>query len=348
MKKITKIAMIVAACLIAAGMVTFFAAFCAFGFDISKFDTAAIEYETKTYDIEDDFTSIEVRDMESDIFIYPTDGTCRVVTKETEYIKDTVEVVNGTLKIKRRDTRKWYQHIQIGFMWSFDQAILEIYLPKSEYESLKLKAVSGDITVPAGFTFKDTELETTSGDIRFSAVSENMTKVKSVSGNIGVENITGGPVEISSTSGNVRLSGKKAGNVNIKTVSGDVRLSGLELERLEVNTTSGDMKLNDVACAKDISFDTTSGETHISSVIAGGQLKISAISGDIEIERSDAASIDINTVSGDVNGTLLSPKNFTYSTVSGDVRLPNYSDETAGSCYIKTTSGDIRISVVSD
>ena len=342
MKKSTKISMIVATCLIALGALIFFAAFVVFDFDISRFSTD-VEYENVTYVIEDEFTSIEVDDIESDINIYPTEGKCTVVTNESEYIKDSVEVENGRLIIKRQDTRKWYQRIQISFSFT-EEVTLSLYLPKSEYESLKLKAVSGDITVPEGFTFVDTDLMTTSGDINFSAVSQSITTLKSTSGNINVENTVGGTVRIKATSGDLKISSCKAQNLNVETLSGEIRLTNAELGALSLKTTSGDMNLNNLTLSGNISFNTTSGEVELCEVIAKGELEIEAVSGDIDIEDSDAASIDIKTVSGDVRGTLLSPKNFIYSTTSGNVRFPASSSE-SGECRVKTTSGDIKLSL---
>ena len=88
----------------------------------------------------------------------------------------------------------------------------------------------------------------------------------------------------------------------------------------------------------------TSGDTDFEHTIVSGAVTVDTTSGDIDLERSDAASLTLSTVSGEVEGTLLSAKNFSVSSTMGRVSVPA-SNPSAGPCNVTTTSGDVRLAV---
>ena len=79
-------------------------------------------------------------------------------------------------------------------------------------------------------------------------------------------------------------------------------------------------------------------------VTASGAVTIETTSGDVELERSDAASLTISTTSGEVEGSLLTSKNFAVSSSIGRVSAPT-ADPAGAPCTVTTTSGDIRLTV---
>jgi DUF4097 and DUF4098 domain-containing protein YvlB len=202
-----------------------------------------------------------------------------VVCAEGEQVTDTVTVENGALTIIRRDTRKWYQ--RMGISW-VDVPAVTVYLPEAEYQSLTVQTVSGEIEVPADFTFAEIKAESTSGDLTLRAKVTDGVTARSVSGDITLDGASG--------------------EIQIETTSGDVEVSRSATQTLTVTTTSGEIDLENV------------------SVRQGAY--ITSVSGDVELERFDAGSIHITTVSGDVEGSLCSPKNFAVETTSGDIQTP--------------------------
>lgn len=192
----------------------------------------------------------------------------------------------------------------IGFFW-YDDLSVTVYLPEKEYQKLFIKNVSGDI---------------------------------SVEGNL---NCTEG--EIYNTSGKIYFTGKIKNQLTLKTVSGDISVKGISEAALDVKSTSGDLLLSDVT-ADSLQLKTTSGDMELSSVAVKGQAQLESVSGEIELEGTDAGSFEIKTVSGNVDGHLLSSKDFEIHTTSGDVRVPD-SDKSAGTCKIKTTSGNVKIKI---
>lgn len=320
MSKTAKRALIIAGACAAAGLILAFAAMALVGFDMEGLNT--MKFETRTYEVRDSFQHIEIRDMDCDVRLLPADdGQCRVVCTESDQIINTVEVEDGVLTVTRRDNRKWYE--RMGIWWSGD-ADVTVYLPEREYESIVLKTVSGNISVPEDFAFATAQAVTTSGEISFLARTARGLTLQSTSGEITAGGADGGPVRMTTTSGDVRLSNTAAEELSVKTTSGEIELSRVTAWALDVTTTSGEIALSCV------------------QVEQGAQIE--AVSGDVKLQDFDAADITIKTTSGEVGGNLLSPKNFVTSTTSGSVRVPA-SDPSAGTCHVKTTSGDIRLEI---
>ena len=90
---------------------------------------------------------------------------------------------------------------------------------------------------------------------------------------------------------------------------------------------------------------TVSGDIEMEDTLAKEKMTLSCTSGDIEFERIDAKTMELETISGDIEGTLLSVKHFVAKATSGDIDIPD-SDSSAGKCSVKTTSGDIEIKIL--
>jgi DUF4097 and DUF4098 domain-containing protein YvlB len=278
MGKATKIALMVAGACVVAGALVAGGALAALGFDFRALSTT--ELQERTYEVQESFQSVHISVPESDVRLLPAaDGQCRVVCAEGEQVTDTVSVENGALTVTRQDARKWYQ--RMGISW-VDAPAVTIYLPQTEYQSLTVGTVSGEIQVPEDFTFVTAEVESTSGDLTLRARVTDGVSVKSVSGDITLDGASG--------------------QIQIKTTSGDVEVSHCTARTLRVQTTSGEVALEDVSVEREAS--------------------ITCVSGDVELEGFDAGSLQIKTVSGDVAGSLRTSMNFVIQTTSGRVQTP--------------------------
>ncbi|MCI8332179.1 MAG: DUF4097 domain-containing protein [Clostridiales bacterium] len=336
-----KIALIIAAVFAAAGIIALFAACLLIQFDFTRLNT--MKFEAKTHEVSESFHNISISDLECDVIIVPTDNDlCRVVCYETSKIINTVEVKDDTLLITRQDKRSWYEHF--GIWWTENNTVT-LYLPEREYEYLYVKTVSGEISIADSFTFCDTKLLSTSGDIVFTGNSRGDLFAKTTSGNITLKNSQAKTAEVRSTSGDISFTGDIQGDLLLKSTSGDIRLQNSRAGRTEAYSTSGDCSLSELSIAS-LTLKTTSGGIKAQDVTAEGHAELVSTSGDIRLDKTDAASFFIKSTSGDVKGSLLSGKNFITHTSSGSVQTPA-SIEGSGTCEIKTSSGDIRIDVVS-
>ncbi len=270
------------------------------GFDFTKFNTYM--QEKKTYTIEESFENIDIQTTEASVILLPSQkDTCEIVCAENDKITHTVSVENNTLKVVRKDTRKWYEYI--GVFYSISDFEIKVYLPKSEYTMLRTASVSGDIVVPDTFAFSEADLSTTSGSISFEASIKTALTGKSVSGDMDVKNIAGGTVNLTTTSGEMDLEDTLADSINLRT-------------------TSGDISLENTAAAKELFIKSTSGEISLESC-DGGDITIKTTSGDVKGSLRSEKQFVTHTTSGDVRvqDSAFAVEKCTVSTTSGDIRF---------------------------
>ncbi len=323
MKRSGKIALLTAAVLTVAGLAVMFVAMLSVGFDFKRLDAA--EYVTKTHTVTGDFTQISVELATSDLqFALAEDGVCRVDCYESEKTPHSVIVEENILVIRETDERKWYDHI--GFY--FEDALVTVYLPKPAYDKLKVVGDTGDVTVPAGITFSAVEIALSTGDVALYMAAED--SLSSLS--------------IKTTTGDITIADSRVRHTaTLITETGEITMRSVTASALCFETDTGEVELVNVNC-KELLGKSDTGEISLENVIATGYMKLESDTGDIELERCDAATLSIRTSTGDVEGTLLSDKSFRTDTSTGNVDIKPYTTE-GGLCEIFTSTGDIKIRV---
>ena len=201
MTKAVKIAIGVAAILILAGAVLVFVAFAAAGFDTGKLGSG--NFETKTYEPEGAFDTVEISVRTSDVDFYlAEDGVLRVECYESEEQPHTVAVADGKLTVTATDQRKWYEKISV-----FSKSPkVKVWLPDGAYAALTLETDTGDVAFHGEYVFLKLDVETDTGDVEGTILSE---KFFSVSSHLGDENVpktrSGGDFEASSDTGDIEI-----------------------------------------------------------------------------------------------------------------------------------------------
>ena len=118
-------------------------------------------FEEKVSTVTEAFTGIEISADTADITLLPSsDGSCRIVSFDHKRISYITSVTDGVLKIEKKDERGFLSRI-----FNFGKQTLAVYLPSAEYESLKINSSTGDISVTDQFSFGDTEINISTGDI---------------------------------------------------------------------------------------------------------------------------------------------------------------------------------------
>ena len=338
MKKIKLIVILVAViCLVAGGALSC-AALAMVGFDVHKLQSE--EYEEVTFPVDEAFSAIEIEDSGCDVeLIRSEDGTCKVVCDDSEKVYHTVQVTDGVLTVRQTDERRWYEHIGL---W-FGTRRVRIYLPADRYDRLTASVGSGNVTVPAGFTFRTGTVECGSGNIVFDAAAEETFTLSCSSGNVLGNGGTFGDLTVQSNSGNIVLSDIGTKGLSVGASSGNVRLNHVRVEGvLSMRAASGSLSMEQVRAAS-LSVEATSGDVRLSDVLISGHLAARVNSGNIRMTRCDAETLYLGAVSGNISGSLLSGKTFVTQTSSGSVRVPGSS--VGGRCEIVTSSGNIRVTV---
>lgn len=317
MKKVTRLMVIFATSLVFIGGAVFTIAMTLNGWDFSKLN--ARDYVTKTYEITQEFSSIDVDVSTADVNIkLSTDGKCKVVTCEEEKIEYNPIVSNGVLKIRQQNNKKWYDYI--AFVVGNSQ--ITVYLTQFQLDSLNIKASTADVTINKEINFKNINVDLSTGDVKCYASAENQIKVKVSTGDIKLENLT-------------------TGSVDLKATTGDVELNNVTCQgQLKINSTTGDNKLNSVTCQSFISSAST-GKLEMTNVIASQSFNIHRSTGDVKFNSCDASEITIVTDTGDVEGSFLSAKVFDVRTDTGNTSYPQ--STSGGLCKITTDTGDVTI-----
>lgn len=319
MKKSTIVWLVIAAALILAGGMMFGCAMTMINWDFAKLSTD--KYETREYEITDEFQTISVLADTADVVFVPTEDTeCRVVCYEQTNVSHAVAVKDGTLTVEVIDTRKWYEHI--GF--NFKTPKVKVYMPKGEYAALTVKTDTGNVNVSGEFHFETIDATVSTGNVDCFASSSGQIRIKASTGNISLQDVSAGSLDLAVSTGRVLMIRTNcATDINIKVSTGEAVLAGVTCQNLTSNGDTGDIDLI--------------------GVIASGSFSIVRSTGDVTFDRCDAAEILVTTSTGDVEGTLLSEKIFLIDTDTGHKDVPK--TNTGGKCEITTSTGDIEISI---
>ncbi|MBO5362772.1 MAG: DUF4097 family beta strand repeat protein [Clostridia bacterium] len=320
MGKFIKIALSIAIGLILFGGVLFVGAMTVNGWDFTKLGT--IKYVTHTHEISDNFQDISIISDTTDVtFVKSDDGSAKVVCFVEEKISDSVAVIDGVLNIKVVDERKWYEQIGINF----NSSKMTVYLPETEYQTLKIDSSTSDVEIPNAFSFSSVDVSLSTGDVKFAASVSEQLKIKITTGDIYLENTSVGSLDVSGTTGDIKV----------------VSTSCTADAKIKVST--GKVKLTDVTC-KSIAGDGSTGDFVLKNVIASEKLSIKLGTGDVSFDRCDAAEIYVKTSTGDVKGSFRSDKSFFTESGTGHINVPK--GTAGGRCEITTGTGDIKIEIL--
>lgn len=320
MSKKRKVWLAVAAALIVIGVFLFVGVMSAMKWDFTKLSTG--KYETKYYEITEDFQNISITSKTADIRFVPSeDGRTVVTCHDQQRLKHVVSVQDGTLTVKRVNERKWYDYIGVNF----GSAKITIAIPGGVYGDLSVRSHTGDVKLLEEHQFESIDISLTTGNVTCRATSLSDIKIKTTTGDILVDHVTAAGLSLVTSTGKVTANG-----VNCSV--GDV----------SVRVTTGKVALTDLLC-KNLTSEGDTGSITLKNVIASGCFSIERDTGNVKFDGCDAEEIFVETDTGDVKGTLLSEKVFMAKSDTGKISVPKTA--TGGRCEIETDTGDIKIRI---
>lgn len=232
--------------------------------------TELIKTENHNYG---DIYNIKVDTKSSDVKIIPTDNnqiTVNVYGQKDQKVNVFLE--KGILNVE-------YYNEFLCFGFCNMDSYIEIKIPKGYVDDLVVNTVSGDIYVGDN-AMENIKLKSVSGDI--SIENSNKINVTSTSGNVKV--MKAEDLVIKTVSGDLKI------NTVSKSLSAETTSGEVEVERLEINsdsdikTVSGDVEIGSI---NNIYVDTStlSGDVKIknNNRLADIVLSIHTTSGDIEV-----------------------------------------------------------------
>lgn len=254
------------------------------------------------YEFEDDYDEILISILNADVvFAHAEDNRTRVEIREIEKIPHSVQVSENALRITARDTRKWVDRLNFGI----SKTSVKVFLPESAYESAFILTLTGDISVPVGFSFGELDVCTSTGKLSVSDVNADNLKADGTTGRIVLSN-----VDIKN-------------ELAVHLTTGDISLGGVSAQKMTASATTGDVFMADVVISELMSVELTTGS--------------------ISFSRTDAGEAFLKTTTGDIEGTFLTDKVFDAKATTGSVRVPD--GTSGGSCRARATTGHIEISI---
>ena len=326
--------------------------------NFSKFDEG--KYEVKTYEANGDFQNIRLELYTDDVaFARSADDTCRVACTEGKWYKYAVTVEDGTLCVKYEETRKqkWWEYIHFGFS-AFDKKVT-VYLPKTEYEVLKVNITTGNLKVPAEFSFTEATVEGRTGNISFYAGVREKLQLKNSTGNITVEGIQPKSALFATTTGNINGEGLTVEeDLTVSVSTGYVTLKDVTCKKLESKGNTGKFSASAINVAQtanvkrstgnlvleggragELVLETSSGSITVSNFDCDGKITARFITGRAGLTNVNCAACEVNGKTGDsVFKNFLANGLLSVTETTGNVKL-DASD--AGELLIKTGSGNV-------
>ncbi len=275
-----------------------------------------------TWTLKDNFSEIRIKSITGNVRIYESkDRTGKVVWNGNRNTKLNVGTSFGTLNVEEKFRLPWF--LRIGLFTGSSE--IQIYLPKGSYTKLNINSDTGQVEVPANFTFEQAAIETDTGSITFRA---------------GVR----GELKIDSDTGSVNVSGTAPENMHIETDTGRIVLSNSRVAKdLHVKTDTASISLTDVSC-RDLEVKSDTGSLTLNNVRAGDQFEAKTDTGAIRLERCDGAKMELKSDTGSISGTVLSDKVFDARSGTGKVNVPETNN--GGTCRCRSGTGSINIEIV--
>lgn len=323
MKRAAKLWLLAAAALIVLGCLAFAGAMSMNHWDLAALGRPLVNRpEAETVEIGDGFTNIAVRADTADLALEASqDGTCSVVFRVPSGVRTSASVIGGTLYVEAADDRTWYDRFSF---FADGSPSVTMYLPREEYAALSVETHTGDVAVPARFSFESILVSVATGDVACGASAS-------------------GPVQIKTDTGDIRLSQLSAAELALTVSTGRVEADGITCEgAMRLRVSSGKALLKEVRCGSFASEGST-GDLSMEHVAVDGLLSVGRSTGDVTLRRCDAGELKITTSTGDVSGSLRTEKVFLTKTETGRVEVP--ASTSGGTCEITTKTGDIKLSV---
>ena len=320
MLKRTKILLILASVFLGVGTIIFGTTLALNNFDFKSLDGA--RFESKNYEFSEDLTDISILTSDADIsFIYSDLDVCKVECYQKENTPYSAVVKDSKLEILEDNNKGIFDFINL---FNFKKPTITIYLPKTEYLSLKITTDTGDINLPNNFNFTSVEIKGSTGDINFNSSCSNK-------------------VKISLSTGNINLFDCKVESLDLVVSTGDITANKLTcINDLTCIISTGEIDFENLT-AKNLTITGSTSDVDFVGVVLTEKLKVTLSTGDFEFYKCDANTIEIKTNTGDVMGTLLTTKEFDAITNTGYKSLP--SEQYGNKCFIRTSTGNINIKI---
>ena len=327
--------LIIALCLILVGGLLFALAACTSNGGLKNTFVGKGVESVKTFN--EDFENININTKTADItFLKAEDDVCKVVSYDNEKIRYDVYVEGGTLKITATDERKWFERISF-----FDESTLQVYLPESTYSALSIDESTGNISIPAYFSFENVNIELSTGNTDLYASVTGHIDIDGSTGSVYVKDVSCGSLSIDVSTGNVSLNNVECNSkVEIGVSTGRVQIDNVSLGSLKTEGDTGNFSAQNITSIGNISVKRDTGKVNIQGATVGGDLIAETDTGDISLGTvACAGDLNITVSTGKTNLGGVSCKNLITRGSTGWIDMVDV--VASGSFNIERSTGDV-------
>ncbi|MCQ2505362.1 MAG: DUF4097 domain-containing protein [Saccharofermentans sp.] len=259
MSKSTKTILILASCLIVAGLIISGIAFLAGGGKRGSSE----QYEQKSIILDEEITSIDINLITEDVILKPSsDDSFKVEYFDGKDFTHYINVEDETLKITVDDHR------------SFQLGIIDI-------NSITPNLV---VYIPSSVTLSATRVEVTTGDIEVNDFTvDDVFEIKFTTGDINISNISATAIAINGTTGDVDVNGSTSDTIHIGVTTGDIDINNIEALGVSIYAATGDID-GSILGEHEYDVDITLGDSHTPESVDGAPpVNITVVTGDVNI-----------------------------------------------------------------
>ncbi len=301
MKKSKSTLIIVAVCLMAAGLLICVGLMLVLEFDFTRLDNTV--YVTHSREFTGEILGISVDTDVANISLVPSaENSVKVVCTEKENSPHNITLENGTLRIKNAD-KHWYEYISA---FNFNKSEITLHLPETLYTSLDLNTNTGSIDIE-GISAEQMNAETDTGHIILSTIgwSENV-NLEADTGHINVSDTRCNKMNAKTDTGHVTLSEVKyhdlicesdtgditltnvisEGNINAETDTGDIIFDNSDAVNIYTKSSTGDIS-GTIIYVKTFSAHSSTGKVDVPNTTGTGVFEAKTSTGDIKISYKD-------------------------------------------------------------
>lgn len=248
------------------------------------FNTTNSELVTNEFEIEDEFSNINIQTLANDVQIRrATDGKCSVVCTDREEIEYDVNVDGDTLYVSAHAVDDTYFFMNFDF-FSNNAPKVVVYLPEDEYD-LSVDMDTGDLVFDEGFTFTNINVDITTGDVNMDSINVLDTiSFDLMTGDVDVMNVECGQVVYNGTTGDINFVNTVAsGDISLNVTTGDIDLDRCDAENISVDVVTGDISMI-LLSGKDFDVNIMTGDSDYPESGEGGTCRVDVTTGDVDIE----------------------------------------------------------------
>ena len=132
-----------------------------------------------SYDVTDDFQSIELTASDGEIYVYSFyDDRCTVYSSGSRGTQVDIRVEDGVLIVRQEDRSSWLRRLFTGTQ----ENSISLSLPADLMADLTVETSSGYVSVSDPLTFRAVDVTTASGDVWMADIAADRIAVETASG----------------------------------------------------------------------------------------------------------------------------------------------------------------------